>query len=243
MGQRRGSRCARPRGGPVTCGGSNRETPLVPCRSLPKGCASQDGQPSKSGACAAHPSAPCATKLEASSSRAGRCSREQSCRLCLAGRGEDVRACGVVTRVIKADRSPAVTHSNLWVSLASRNEHFHYISLYPDNAPSFVLSFVLIPVRVRAPATPDRQTDRQLRPSVVPAPSAQRYSSGCSSGHMVVTARQPRRPSRKGGESDTHRPATRSAASDANTRRHSHLPSYGWTAGPQVPLPPERQCP
>ena len=70
---------------------------------------------------------------------------------------------------------------------------------------------------------------------MVPAPSAQRYSSGCSSGHMVVTARQPRRPSRKAGRkatTPTARPRQVGGVTLTNTRRHSHLPPYGWTAGP-----------
>lgn len=50
----------------------SRVTPLAPCPTPQKGCASQDVQLSKSGACAAHPSASCATTLGASSSQAGR---------------------------------------------------------------------------------------------------------------------------------------------------------------------------
>ena len=218
----------------------NRETPLVPCRSLPKGCASQDGQPSKSGACAAHPSAPCATKLEASSSRAGRCSREQSCRLCLAGRGEDVRACGVVTRVIKADRSPAVTHSNLWVSLASRNEHFHYISLYPDNAPSFVLSFVLIPVRVRQPRT-RRQTDSSVRLWFQRRPHNVIHLAAAPDIWLLLRANREDLLEKvaKATLTDRQRDRRRRTLTRADTPISHRM---GGPLDRQVPLPPETQC-
>ena len=83
-----------------------------------------------------------------------------------------------------------------------------------------------------------RAPDRQTAPSVRLWPQRRPHNviHLDSSGHMVVTARQPRRPSRKGGESDTRR-------SGGVTLTRADTPISHRMGGPldrQVPLPPER---